>query len=599
MKASNPLKTSRRGLLLVAMVCSLAGTVTSGVMAQRKLDTVEVERLLSTLSVSRSFAPSSSQLKPKTDATSLEGASLQTVSEQEQFKLRRAKEFADEGDARSAIALWQSVLDSAGSQLVTRDGWNFNTARHEYRKYVTVAHEIESILGELSSDGLDTYRLRADGEARAILANPNGRSRAELLNEVVRRFFISSVGDEAAFELACIKLDRFEFTGASRLLRKCLDEHPDCTVPKSEILLRLAVANGRIGDAAAAERALKELANIARSDQRVDMVRTDVSKGESRESGSTIESNWPLKYGSADRSATMPGVPKSAFSKDLSELWSQDFDVYTTPLAIDPNMAAVYASGGMFSSGSFTYSVPRPSISGKASTKKQKVERSLLVNQWEQSGWAPAGNMLFHEGLLYFKRNNRAMCCSAKTGEMVWMGMENEFSIDPLTLRKTVVGRSMGQKGSKGKPTRPEEIQLFGDRVHQAMSIGDGHFYSIEGPTALDDKAPPTPPQTTPSFYYGISLPPRARRNWLSAYHATNGKLRWRRTARDNEAKGSKFDVGFTCAPVSGGGLTYVATNDAGALWLLALNPKDGKTCLLYTSPSPRDATLSRMPSSA
>ena len=25
----------------------------------------------------------------------------------------------------------------------------------------------------------------------------------------------------------------------------------------------------------------------------------------------------------------------------------------------------------------------------------------------------------------------------------------------------------------------------------------------------------------------------------------------------------------------------------------------DGKTCLLYTSPSPRDATLSRMPSSA
>ena len=26
---------------------------------------------------------------------------------------------------------------------------------------------------------------------------------------------------------------------------------------------------------------------------------------------------------------------------------------------------------------------------------------------------------------------------------------------------------------------------------------------------------------------------------------------------------------------------------------------EDGKTCLLYTSPSPRDATLSRMPSSA
>ena len=33
---------------------------------------------------------------------------------------------------------------------------------------------------------------------------------------------------------------------------------------------------------------------------------------------------------------------------------------------------------------------------------------------------------------------------------------------------------------------------------------------------------------------------------------------------------------------------------------LLIFGTKDsGKTCLLYTSPSPRDATLSRMPSSA
>ena len=39
------------------------------------------------------------------------------------------------------------------------------------------------------------------------------------------------------------------------------------------------------------------------------------------------------------------------------------------------------------------------------------------------------------------------------------------------------------------------------------------------------------------------------------------------------------------------GGLQYLvdATRD----------PGQGQTCLLYTSPSPRDATLSRMPSSA
>ena len=33
--------------------------------------------------------------------------------------------------------------------------------------------------------------------------------------------------------------------------------------------------------------------------------------------------------------------------------------------------------------------------------------------------------------------------------------------------------------------------------------------------------------------------------------------------------------------------------------WLAALIPDQNKSCLLYTSPSPRDRTRSRMPSSA
>ena len=37
--------------------------------------------------------------------------------------------------------------------------------------------------------------------------------------------------------------------------------------------------------------------------------------------------------------------------------------------------------------------------------------------------------------------------------------------------------------------------------------------------------------------------------------------------------------------------LNEMATGDGSGTW--------GETCLLYTSPSPRDATLSRMPSSA
>ena len=43
------------------------------------------------------------------------------------------------------------------------------------------------------------------------------------------------------------------------------------------------------------------------------------------------------------------------------------------------------------------------------------------------------------------------------------------------------------------------------------------------------------------------------------------------------------------------GGIIFSLLDDVMANWLFL----KGKPCLLYTSPSPRDATLSRMPSSA
>ena len=47
------------------------------------------------------------------------------------------------------------------------------------------------------------------------------------------------------------------------------------------------------------------------------------------------------------------------------------------------------------------------------------------------------------------------------------------------------------------------------------------------------------------------------------------------------------------------GDLTIIQLKELpSAEWILDLRPK-GLGCLLYTSPSPRDATLSRMPSSA
>ena len=53
---------------------------------------------------------------------------------------------------------------------------------------------------------------------------------------------------------------------------------------------------------------------------------------------------------------------------------------------------------------------------------------------------------------------------------------------------------------------------------------------------------------------------------------------------------------GMTCPLLTKSDGTKMGKTESGAVWL---SPERTSPCLLYTSPSPRDATLSRMPSSA
>ena len=102
---------------------------------------------------------------------------------------------------------------------------------------------------------LAAYRTSADAEAQAVLAAAGRRAKRKALAEVVRRFFLSSLGDDAAYKLACLALDRHDFVGASRLLDKIIETHPDPSMPQAELLARLAVAAAHVQDRETAEQA--------------------------------------------------------------------------------------------------------------------------------------------------------------------------------------------------------------------------------------------------------------------------------------------------------------------------------------------------------
>lgn len=494
------------------------------------------------------------------------GAGLKTDPELERL-LKRAAFFVADGRYDLAGILWQRVLDESGETVMTRPDWEFKTFDRKYRKYKSVADEIERTISRLPAAGLRVYRLSADGEAQAILAAGQGPEREEALAKVVRRYFLCSLGDDAAFELACMKLDRHDFVGAGRLLQKILSDYPDPSVLRGEILLRLAIANARIGDHDAAATVLADLERTADSAvlaRRLPLVKGEIARSVGETRGADLAaSDWPMAYGEPSRHGHMQPLPSDATAAKLSEAWVAGFGI--DPASISTvNRAPAQLEGGFFWT------------SNAARYPQQNLGASLeqTLSNWKTHGWMPAGQLLLKDGLVFYKKQDRIVCRDARTGEMKWMGRESAYQGTQLVQWARQMRRNRGQNTSGNNiPASLMEAMLFSDRLQQAMVISEGMLYSIDPPVT---DVPGAAPQAAQSRFDYRSVPRRARTNVLVAYSADNGKFKWMRSA-DGGVSGSKFHVGFMAAPVPYARFLLVPVNDNGSLWLHALDKNTGE----------------------
>ena len=508
------------------------------------------------------------------------GASLRTDPELEQF-LRKADQFAQEERYDLACVLWQRVLDENTGTVMTRDKWTQQTSRRMYRRYRSVAGEIEQTIAKLPPAGLRTYRVNADGEAQALLATAETTGLEEALTQVTSRFFLSSQGDDSAYRLACLRMDRYDFVGASRLLSKVLNEYPDSNIPREDVLLRLAVASARVGDSESAQKAWQTLADSGADlpDRLAKLIEADLNR-EGIDKPQLVDASrqWNMAFGNPSRTGHMQSLPGSMTASTMSELWTQQFDISVATTSSSEYPYQVYED----------FERLRRTELGSPQPINSPVSRDTIVEHWESNGWAPAGEMLMSAGNAYYKAGDRVVCRSLETGELLWMGRKNRFQPDKLSLMYAQRGAQLGM------PTNTAEVMLFGDRIHQGMAVSDGWLFNIEG-ALLDDfnNTPVAPNQNQARFgRYGGTVG-RARTNWMAAYDAVNGKLKWHRSAgEDSVGEGSaggdnggaqgtnaaRFDVGFMAAPVPFARFLIVPVIDGGSLWVYALEKKTGKT---------------------
>ncbi|MFK7766563.1 MAG: PQQ-binding-like beta-propeller repeat protein [Mariniblastus sp.] len=518
-----------------------------------------------------------SQEDTNVDAES--GAILKTSPDLEGV-LETAERIRKDGNYRVATQLWQEVLKQSGDALFSADG----------STYFSLGQQIEEILAGLPPEGLTAYRVTADAAAKEILAEAGDPNDVTALNKIVRQYFISSMGDEAAYSLGCIYLDRFDFIGARRMFEKVANGYPDPTVPMEEVHARIALCQSYLGDVKSAKVSLAKADEVRANSGRAELVRDTLGNLVAGEGNVLSSSNWKMPLGDVRRYGTTLSVPEEFMQADLAAVWQYYFE----PRSKFNKGADV---DGMMLSGE--------QASGKTVLDTRVTIEKDIIEKWREKTWRPSGNLLIDGDRVYFKTGgdlavwsrekvNKISKVSSEQSKLdaaiLWRSVwRNAFQIDQATLmgsrmRVMYSGQGGSQASNGPDPTSTAEVQLFGDTIYQQMSIHNGNVFTIEG-KSFDDANKHLAPKVTSQWNATYR---RTRTNFLTAYDSVTGEVQWR-LPREPEKSEDETSVltevedspwltsgGFMASPIGFGDMVLVPVNNGGAISIYALDPSNG-----------------------
>ena len=536
------------------------------------------------LIIDASSIPPANELDVSNKSQWIEGATLKTDSTVDEL-ISRAKQFSNEGRYDLASSLWQKVIDSSNDLVFGSEEWLEKTLSHEYQVYRSVSREIENTLAQLPKEGLEGYRVDADGQAKIILSSyKEENERENALSELVKKYFLSSLGDDAAYELACLKLDRYEFLPAIRLIDKILDDYPDTDINLSQLLIRAAVLSARVGDLERAKNLLIKLKSEKDSiipKSVIEIVENDILRSDKIGVVSQRSTEpWSMNMGGAKRSGLMQTPLNQPLDKGEAS-WVQQYDLTLPegwpklPLVEDnkPDINLTAPFGNAIGGGSRLY---------ESANKKLTNDQILLA--WKEEDWMPCGQLLFGSQFLYFKNEDRLVCADADTGAVKWLGFRTQYP--QPNFSKNFRFRRPTSKDTKRIPRDIKEIQYFSDHANQSMCLVAGKIITVQGaPVDFTEEESPIEPNADNDLQRGVwqnriaggGGVPRMRKNRLVAYHALNGKLQWMRSATEKK-EDLITDSCFIGDPVPYGNLLLIPVLEGTGMYLTALNPESGDT---------------------
>ena len=529
----------------------------------------------------------------------LDLAALKTDPDLEEL-MKKAERYMGDGNYRVASTLWQAVLQASGDALYSDDE----------ETYYSMVKRVEKVLAALPPEGLKTYRVMADAEARELLAR-NGPQDTSALATVVQKYFISSVGDDAALTLGSIFLDRFDFSGARRMLEKIVNDHPDPSVPMDQVYLKIALCNSWLGDDSAAEHMLDrsvEVTTEAKQPRNFELVSGSIGNLSFDSAASDATNIWKMSLGNESRTGVMPAPPRGMMDGPLVAAW-QFYFLPKNSRSDRRDFEGVVRAGR--------------SAWGAANMGTRNTVERKLIESWSQKDWRPAGELLFDEQRVFFRsvadvtawdkqkieqhienalsappnpdpfssKTPQVKLASDRIAKSVgWRSVwRNTFEIDRKTMVTNLQRNRFGGYSSRNRqkespfPLSLPEVQLFGDKIASCMSIHQEKLYAVEG-ARFDLK---NRHSSRRLGHHRSRSVRRLRDNFLTAYDRTTGQVQWslpevkpksdeELTAEEIESEEFITSGGFMAAPIGFGNLIIVPVNISGAIYAYALDPANG-----------------------
>ena len=527
-------------------------------------------------------------VQPGNPGSGQRSSSVITDRQQSQ-RLQQVQKFIEEKNYDAAFVPLRMIIEAKNDAFVLPDPADKTTANLPGRvTLTTIKQQIDKAMSRMPAEGRRAYQLRFGNVASGQVEEAIRANRIDQLNEVVRLYFHTSAGANAAFALGSYYMDRSEFSTAARLFERIrnVSWYRDRLEPLLSI--KTATCWHRAGMRDEARRVLVDLKShvnskpVSLGGKQIELFTQDSQAvawlesiaGKAADSTLTANHDWLVHLGNPSRSALSSTSTPAQTAGWIFPLLPADGESDSAARNL------VTQSDGNEEELSNEFDPGSIDIATLADGLWRKRQRNRVSS-------IPAMQALMSRGIVVFRTLKKLTAVDASTGEVRWQSFLNDVGYEQITGDQNRVSNSPAN-AQKANMESLLQNRLWRDATWGVISSDGRYVYTVD--EYVDLSTARTAMARMPGFF---SNPFTSQVNRLVAYELESGRLMWEVGGSHSDYELKDAGTFFLGAPLPMSGRLFCTIQEGGEIRLAEIDPQNGNIVWSQSlAPVPQAAML-------